>query len=1626
MTFIKQVGTLMGKNFRILLMRHLALCIWMAFILPIFLAALFSFTKNLLVPPAEYGIGKPTPLIDLGDAIKKASNSGRKKLVLVNNNFTEGNIGRVFSTVTQQFQDAAESADVNFEVISIEREQDLRAECPSNLRGLTRCFGAVVMLSSPDQGPGGLWNYTIRADGDFGRAGRKFEISKSNDQQIYVIPLQHSVDRAISLANSSSTNELNGTQEYPYTTLTPEERDREIRTRFQKVIRDWMGVAFLGTVVWITYHLTGFIATERESGMSTLIDAMMPIRKPWLAMVARIIAHHISFSLIYLPAWIIGSIIVRGGVFAKTSVGIVLVFHVLIGLAFSSISMLFASFFRKAQLSGITAILVVALLGILSQVLSSPGTVSVAVLSIFFTPCAFVFFISNMAWFEEQEMPTDLLKAAPNSPSKLPGIVIWIFLIIQIFAYPLIGAFIEHALYSNDTPGRKILHNQTDVDRIGSNAVQLRQFSKTYKPSIFSRLFRRGPNKKPPVLAVNGLDLDIGQGQIVALLGANGSGKSTTLDAIAGMNKLTSGSIKIDGRGGLGIAPQKNVLWDDLTVEEHIRIFNHLKAPNARATTQEIEDLIRSVDLYKKRKAFAKTLSGGQKRKLQLGLMLTGGSAVCCVDEVSSGIDPLSRRKLWDIILAERGRRTMILTTHFLDEADLLADHIAILSKGTLRAEGSSVALKDNMGGGYRVHVPKDIGIRETPDIDQVAKKDAFDLITYTAPTSQLAAVVIKSLEAAGIKEYRFSGPTIEDVFLQVAEEIRDEEAFRNANHPLSVPSSEKVASKEKEGENPGLALTNGQRVGYLKQSLILFRKRLTILKRNRFLYLLAFLLPIFAGGLTSLFIINESTASCVPGDQSRKAAAQGLNVFDPREGGDNIALRLLAGPRSKLSTDLFRLINPMLKGNAGSETQRGFDINDLSLVDTFQQFKDKIETDRKNITGGIWLGNDEQGPTFAWVANLAIVVPIFAQQMLDVVMSNVSIATSWAPFELPVNDTTGSSLQMIVYMSIALSVYPAFFALYPSNERRKFIRGLQYSNGVRPLPLWIAYLLFDLIIVLVSTAIVVAIWAGVSDIWFNIGYVFLVLFLYGIASTVFAYLVSLFTKTQLGTYAWAAASQTLILVVYIIAYMSVLTYSPVTKVDSSLRLVHFVISAFAPIGSALKALFISTNLFSTACDGNSLTENPSGILYYGGPILYLILQSLIFFGLLIWLDTGTAGASLRGLFRGGDKAESDEEHVDEDIIDEREKVTRNEGHEHGLRIMHLTKSFRDNIAVDNVTFGIKRGEVFALLGPNGAGKSTTISLIRGDIKPDRNGGDVLVEDISVSKNLAGARANLGVCPQFDAMDQMTVREHLEFYAKIRGVTDIEHNVRAVMQAVGLESFSTRMAHALSGGNKRKLSLGIALMGNPTVVLLDEPSSGLDAASKRVMWRTLEATIPGRSILLTTHSMEEADALAGRAGILARRMLALGTPDNLRHRFGDALHIHLVAKSAPRTTQEEMDRMTNWIRQTLPSADVDEKTYHGQIRFSVRAGQVLAATSGRKEEEISSDREVDLSQSAIGHLVVLLEENKAELGVGHYSVMPTTLDQVFLTIVGQHNVKEENSEEKKQSIWRKIWMFGRS
>jgi len=255
------------------------------------------------------------------------------------------------------------------------------------------------------------------------------------------------------------------------------------------------------------------------------------------------------------------------------------------------------------------------LLAVLAQVIAKASTGAVAILSILFPPMNYTFFTILMARWERQDMGTNLVEAAPENPSTLPGIAFFIFAIIQTLAFPVLGAIVERTMYGTASKGRQ-LTNATD--RSGA-AVQLTGFTKRYTPSLWARkVATRFGKRKETVVAVDGLNLTIPQGQIMVLLGANGSGKSTTLEAVSGLNTVTSGTITVDGYGGLGICPQKNVLWDNLTAFEHVKIFNRLKSTGMPSPKGEMYELLAACDLDRKVDAQSRHLSGGQKRKLQL------------------------------------------------------------------------------------------------------------------------------------------------------------------------------------------------------------------------------------------------------------------------------------------------------------------------------------------------------------------------------------------------------------------------------------------------------------------------------------------------------------------------------------------------------------------------------------------------------------------------------------------------------------------------------------------------------------------------------------------------------------------------------------------------------------------------------------------------------------------------------------------------------------------------------------------------------------------------------------------------------------------------------------------------
>jgi ATP-binding cassette subfamily A (ABC1) protein 3 len=912
MVFLRQWWALVEKTLLIVFWRNWFGTLVRAFFAPIIFFFFIAYAKNFFVPPSEFGVGSPFPVRSLADAVSHGS-GGRSNFVFVNNGYNGGQISQIITPISETLSGAG------LNVRTVESEGELLTMCRSTIRSVSNCFGAVTFVSSPTEGSGGIWNYTLRADGALG--GRVFVDQDTNDNQIYILPMQHAVDRQIALLEGTTLPD--DVQQFAYTSTTNEERDANITRLYMDSIINILGLAYFIGIVGVAYQLTGQLAQERELGMSQLIEAMMPNKRRWEPQAARILSIHFSFSVLYLPAWIIGAAIVSSLNYPDSPVGVLIGYYIMGGLALTSFSMAFASLFSKAQLSGITVTIVSIILAIIIQVVPPSGDGVVYILSLIFPPMNFTLFTIYMAYWQQEEISVDLSQGPPGSPWQVPGYVFFIFSAIQFLVYPIIGAWIERSLYGTASKARTLRH----VDDGSPETVKIRGLKKYYPQSwIYRNVWARfTKDPRQTVKAVDDIDITVLRGQVMILLGSNGSGKSTTLDVLAGLQKPTEGTIEMEAAGGVGLCPQKNVLWDELTVYEHVKIFNRLKATTIDSK-ETMKQLVADCDLEQKLGAKSDTLSGGQKRKCQLAMMLTGGSSLCMLDEVSSGLDPLSRRKIWDIILAERGRRSMILTTHFLDEADLLSDDVMIISKGKVVAHGSSVALKHELGGGYRVRIYHENKKDLPAEMEQYPKDIQRDQTVYRLADSATAAYFVLELEKHGIVDYQVNGPQLEDVFLNLAGETKAEFEKIPTDGMSPTSSSDNVVSRRKE-----LNLAKGKNLGFLGQTWVLFQKRWIILRRNPLPYLVALLIPVIAGGLVTLFVQGYKTPTCNPEDNATNSPSfslQSLLLLNRVE-------RFPAGPAADIPTQLTDSLYP------------GFT---YTPVDSVQELSDYINANYRRI----------------------------------------------------------------------------------------------------------------------------------------------------------------------------------------------------------------------------------------------------------------------------------------------------------------------------------------------------------------------------------------------------------------------------------------------------------------------------------------------------------------------------------------------------------------------------------------------------------------------------------------------------------------------------------------------------
>ncbi|MFJ8363275.1 ABC transporter ATP-binding protein [Streptomyces sp. NPDC093984] len=224
--------------------------------------------------------------------------------------------------------------------------------------------------------------------------------------------------------------------------------------------------------------------------------------------------------------------------------------------------------------------------------------------------------------------------------------------------------------------------------------------------------------------------------------------------------------------------------------------------------------------------------------------------------------------------------------------------------------------------------------------------------------------------------------------------------------------------------------------------------------------------------------------------------------------------------------------------------------------------------------------------------------------------------------------------------------------------------------------------------------------------------------------------------------------------------------------------------------------------------------------------------------------------------------------------------------HANGLAVdvRGLRKQYGDVTAVDGIDLGIRRGEVFGLLGPNGAGKTTTVEILQGN--RGRDGGEVSVLGVDPARGTRAWRSKVGIVWQDEsAPAELTVRETVRHFARYY---PRPRDPEQVLELVGLEGKATSRIKALSGGQRRRLDVALGVIGGPELLLLDEPTTGFDPAARRQFWELIRLLADeGTTILLTTHYLEEAEALAHRLAVVARgRVVAEGTATALRDRFG--------------------------------------------------------------------------------------------------------------------------------------------
>uniref|UniRef100_A0A8C4LCS6 ATP binding cassette subfamily A member 3 n=1 Tax=Equus asinus TaxID=9793 RepID=A0A8C4LCS6_EQUAS len=1156
-----------------------------------------------------------------------------------------------------------------------------------------------------------------------------------------------------------------------------------------------------------------------------------------------------------------------------------------------------------------------------------------------------------------------------------------------------------------------------------------------------SKVFRVGNKGKA---AVRDLNLNLYEGQITVLLGHNGAGKTTTLSMLTGLFPPTSGRAYISGyeisqdmvqiRKNLGLCPQHDVLFDNLTVAEHLYFYAQLKGLSRQKCPEEVKRMLHILGLEDKRDSRCRFLSGGMKRKLSIGIALIAGSKVLMLDEPTSGMDAISRRAIWDLLQQQKSDRTILLTTHFMDEADLLGDRIAIMAKGELQCCGSSLFLKQKYGAGYHMTLVKEPhcnaeGIsrlvhHHVPNA--TLESSAGAELSFILPKESthrfesLFAKLEKKQKELGIASFGASVTTMEEVFLRVGKLVDTSMDIQAIQLPALQYQHERRASDWAvdshlcgtmdptdgigaliEEECTAVKLNTGLAL-HCQQFWAMFLKKATYSWREWKMVAAQVLVPLTCVTLALLAINYSSEIFDDP-----------LLKLTLDEYGRTVVPFSVPG-----TTQLDQQLSEHLKDMLQAQGQEPREV--LGDLEEFLIFRASVEGGGFNercLVAASFRDVGERTVVTAMFNNQAYHSPATALAVMDnllfkllcgpqasIVVSNYPQPRSALQAAKDQFNEGRKGFDIALNLLFAMAFLASTFSILAVSERAIQAKHVQFVSGVHVATFWLSALLWDLMSFLVPSLLLLVVFKAFDVHAFtrdgHMADALLLLLLYGWAIIPLMYLMNFF-------FSGAATAYTRLTIFNILSgiatfLMVTIMRIPAVKLEELSRTLDrmFLVLPNHCLGMAVSSFYenYETRRYCTSSEvaahyckkyniqyqENFYAWNAPGVGRFvtsmaASGFAYLTLLFLIETDLLWRLKTCICALRRRrALMEVYTRTSVLPE--DQDVVDERNRIlapSLDSLLDTPLIIKELSKVYEQRaplLAVDKISLAVQKGECFGLLGFNGAGKTTTFKMLTGE--ETITSGDAFVGGYSISSDIGKVRQRIGYCPQFDALlDHMTGRETLVMYARLRGIPErhigacVENTLRGLL----LEPHANKLVRTYSGGNKRKLSTGIALLGEPAVIFLDEPSTGMDPVARRLLWDTVaRARESGKAIVITSHSMEECEALCTRLAIMAQgQFKCLGSPQHLKSKFGSGYSLQAKVRSDGQ--QKVLEEFKAFVDLTFPGSILEDE-HRGMVHYHLPGN--------------------DLSWAKV---FGILEKAKEKYGVDDYSVSQISLEQVFLS-----------------------------